>query len=154
MLAGEAHGFAETPNLLYTLVRRLGLRGLALEWAEEEMHDLDLERLWQLPADAEFFSGDGRITAGHFALIARLREEGRLDQLLLLDRVGSVSSARELGMAATLRREQRVPMLAAVGAGHLSPGMPLRQTFPEAPVVVLEYAGPAPEPAVLPQANG
>ena len=143
MLVGEPHGVEQTPRVLYTLVRRLGLRGLALEWAEEELEDLDLERLWQLPADAELFSGDGRITAGHFALIEGLRRAARLDQLVLLDRVGSVSPERERGMAEQLRRELRpgIRLLAVVGAGHLTPGAPLREAFPEAPVAVLDYRG-------------
>jgi hypothetical protein len=47
----------------------------------------EFERLWSLPASAEFFCGDGRIAAGHFALLQRLYGEERLDQVVVFDRL-------------------------------------------------------------------
>lgn len=47
----------------------------------------EFEPLWELPASSEFFAGDGRISAGHFALLQRLRQEGRLDQVIVFDRL-------------------------------------------------------------------
>jgi hypothetical protein len=114
----------ETPRVLYTLVRRLGARALAFEWAADELAavvaDLDLAALWRLPSSAEVFAGDGRVTAGHFALLARLREEGVLDHVVLLDRVGSSGAERERGMADRLLGERRPGMclIAVVGGFH------------------------------------
>ena len=86
LVVGEAHGVLETPNVLYALAGALGSRAVAFEWSHEELDapvqafardgSFDFERLWSLPASAELFCGDGRITAGHFALLQRLREEG------------------------------------------------------------------------------
>ncbi len=123
-LLGEPHGVEETPRVLYALVRRLGVRGLAFEWSYDELPapvlDLDLTALWRLPPSAEVFAGDGRVTAGHFALMERLREEGILEQVILVDRVGSQGAERERAMAERLLTERRpeVPLLAVVGAFH------------------------------------
>ena len=78
VVVGEPHGARETPGVLYALVTELGIRTIAFEWSHEEMDDVvrpflesgafDFERMWTLPASAEIFCGDGRITAGHFAL--------------------------------------------------------------------------------------
>src|SRR5690349_25011860 len=78
LVVGEAHGVRETPSVLYALATALGSRALALEWSHEEMDEpvqaflrdgsFDFGALWSLPASAEFFCGDGRIAAGHFAL--------------------------------------------------------------------------------------
>ena len=80
----------ETPSVLYALAGSLGTRAVAFEWSHEEMEEplqdflhgggSHFERLWSLPGSAEFFCGDGRIAAGHFALLQRLRDEGCLDR--------------------------------------------------------------------------
>jgi hypothetical protein len=70
LLLGEVHGVAENPLLIRALLAEFGLSGLALEWADE------LE-----PAVSAFLDGgpledhrvlwpgDGRITAGHLAVL-------------------------------------------------------------------------------------
>jgi hypothetical protein len=88
----------------------------------------DFERLWSLPASSEFFCGDGRITAGHFALMQRLRSEGRLDQVIVFDRLDpepvedwhAQMRVREPEMAARLVAEwdRRLPLLVLTGAFH------------------------------------
>jgi hypothetical protein len=97
LLVGELHGVRETPSVLYALAVALNTRAIAFEWSHEEMDQplqrflregsFDFDRLWALPASSEFFCGDGRIAAGHFALLQRLRSEGRLDQVIAFDRV-------------------------------------------------------------------
>jgi hypothetical protein len=97
LVVGERHGARETPTVLYALAVALGARAVALEWSHEEMEapvqaylrtgGFDFEQLWSLSPSAEFFCGDGRITAGHFALLDRLRREGRLDQVIVFDRL-------------------------------------------------------------------
>ncbi len=97
LVVGEFHGVRETPGVLYSLASACKTRAVAFEWSHEEMNEsvqdfvrsgsFDFDRLWALPTGAEFFSGDGRITAGHFALLKRLRDEGRLDQVIAFDRL-------------------------------------------------------------------
>jgi hypothetical protein len=97
LLVGEPHGAHETPKVVYSLLEALDVRAVAFEWSHEEMDApvqrfvrgdaLDFDRLWSLPASADFFAGDGRITAGHFAMLQRLRDEGRLEQVILFDRI-------------------------------------------------------------------
>lgn len=100
IVVGEPHGMYETPAVVYSLAVSLGTRALAFEWSHEEMDEpvqdfvrsgsFDFDRLWRLPPSAEFFRGDGRITTGHFALLQRLRAEGRLEQAIAFDRLDPV----------------------------------------------------------------
>jgi hypothetical protein len=135
LVVGEAHGVRETPNVLYALGRTLGTRAVAFEWSHEEMDapmqafvrngSFDFDRLWSLPASAELFCGDGRITAGHFALLRRLRDEGRLGQAIVFDRLDPSPPpveprARERELADRLLSEwdESLPLLVLTGAGH------------------------------------
>jgi hypothetical protein len=138
LIVGEPHGVRETPSVLYALALALGTRGVAFEWSHEEMDEpvqsflrdgsFDFDRLWSLPASAEFFCGDGRITAGHFALLQRLRGEDRLDQAIVFDRLDpepgvdweAQVQVREPELAARLLLEwdRRSPLLVLTGAFH------------------------------------
>ena len=69
--------------------------------------------LWALPPEAEAFSGDGRLTAGHVALLRAVE----LDEVVLLDRVGSEGDERSLAIGERLLAVPR-PVLAVLGAGH------------------------------------
>lgn len=132
---GEPHGVYETASVVYTLIAQIEARTIAYEWSHEEMDEpvqrflqhgkFDFEQLWTLPASAEFFCGDGRITAGHFALLRRLREEDRLDQVIVFDRVDQPTPTkdrflRDREMAARLLREWdgHVPLLVLTGGFH------------------------------------
>lgn len=128
-LLGEPHGIAQTPLAILGLARRLGVRALAFEWSYDELDDVvqqvlstgtvASDALWRLPPSAEVFSGDGRFTAGHVRLLEHVSDQ--LDEIVLLDHVGSEGSERELGMAQRLlagRRRVR-PMLAVLGAAHV-----------------------------------
>ena len=135
LMVGERHGVRETPGVLYALAVALGTRALALEWSHEEMDEpvrrflssgrFDFERLWALPASAEFFYGDGRSAAGNFALLHRLLEEGRLDQVVCVDRLGPEPApdawqVRDREMATRLLSEwdQRLSLLVLTGGFH------------------------------------
>jgi hypothetical protein len=135
MMVGESHGVYETPAALYALARALGTRAIAFEWSHEEMQDevesfmgrgaFDFARLWSsLPATAEFFGGDGRITSGHFALLGRLKDEAWLDEVILFDRLDVGTEAQD-----PLRRDREMadrmlaiwsgaPALVVAGAFH------------------------------------
>jgi len=172
LLVGEPHGVHETPGVLYALAVALGTRALAFEWSHEEMEaplqafrrdgTFALERLWALPPSAELFCGDGRITAGHFALLRRLREEGRLEQVIAFDRLDPDPvpewQVRDRELAERLLREwdRRLPLLAVAGAFHArldTPGTMAAELAAEAPGLrpaMLEYAdGPAMPPAPI-----
>lgn len=86
ILLGETRGAAENPLVILTLMHRFGVRVLALEWPPE------LEPAVQryLEGDVVDFrmlegSSDGRITAGHMAVLRELHDEGSLEQLVLFD---------------------------------------------------------------------
>jgi hypothetical protein len=122
ILVGERHGIEQNPLVAYTLMRRLGIRVLALEWPRElepvvgqflAGGALDLEAM----AD----SRDGRITAGHFAVLSALRRDGLLDRVLLFDLTvwPRTWSERDQGMADHLLTEATgAPALAMAGSLH------------------------------------
>ncbi|HEX3688003.1 MAG TPA: hypothetical protein VHU60_10485 [Gaiellaceae bacterium] len=133
LVVGEPHGVYETPSVLYRLACELGTRAIAFEWSHEEVEEplqafvrgdpFDFEALWSLPGTAEFFCGDGRITAGHFALLERLRQEGRLEQAIAFDRLDPDPPlewpARDRDLAERLLAEWRgQPLLVLTGAFH------------------------------------
>jgi hypothetical protein len=131
-LLGERHKEAETPRAIYTLMRRLDFRRLALEW-EADLRPL-IDAYLEGRADASAaLSEDGRVTVGHFALLARLQDEGRLEHLVLLDETSrnwrGHWTERDAGMAQTLLRERNpaVPTLLVAGGFHTAP--PARGAF-------------------------
>lgn len=135
LVVGEPHGVRETPSVLYSLATTLDTRAVGFEWSHEELDAalqeflrtgaLDLTRLWQLPSSSEFFCGDGRITAGHFALLRRLRHEGRLDQVIAFDRLDPQPAPadwqvrdREMAERLLAQRDEAAPLLVLTGAFH------------------------------------
>ena len=85
LLLGEVHGVAENPLLIQALLAEFGLSGLALEWPAELTPTIstflaggpleDHRLLWP---------GDGRITAGHLAVLRDRAAAGPL-RLTLFD---------------------------------------------------------------------
>src|SRR5580658_5082678 len=85
LLLGEVHGVAENPLLIQALLAEFGLSGLALEWPAE-----------LTPTISTFLAGgpledhrllwlrDGRITAGHLAVLRDRAAAGPL-RLTLFD---------------------------------------------------------------------
>lgn len=86
VLVGEIHGVAQNPLIAYTLMHRLRTSVLALEWPPQLQPMVDaFSSSGLLDFSAIGWSGDGRITAGHFAVIRQLRREGSLHRLVLFD---------------------------------------------------------------------
>lgn len=84
LLLGEVHGVRENPLIVRSLLRELGLRSLALEW-EEDLAGVVEPFLGGEPLadDPELmWFGDGRITAGHLAVLRELRVASPLDLTL------------------------------------------------------------------------
>jgi hypothetical protein len=91
ILLGEMHGVHENPLIIGALMRQLGLHGLALEWPEELAPLVDsFLACGALDDHAFLWSGDGRITVGHFAVLRDLAAHGQL-RLTLFD--GNVDAA-------------------------------------------------------------
>jgi hypothetical protein len=165
LLVGEPHGASETPAVLYALVAALGIRGVAFEWSHDELDghvrrslasgSFDFHDYWTLPASSELFAGDGRITAGHFALLERLRDVDRLDQLILYDRLDPEPAPewhvrdREMAERLLTTWDERHPLLVLTGAFHaqttpLMDGEPMGQHLANArqgvAAAMLDYA--------------
>ena len=117
LLLGELHGVRENPLFIRALMRAFGLSGLALEWPEDlasvARAFLAGERLADHPL---LWFGDGRITAGHLAVLRERAAAGPLS-LTLFDGTMSADwnwSQRDGAMAGRtwpLRWRLRAPWL-------------------------------------------
>jgi hypothetical protein len=124
LLLGEVHGVWQNPQVIRELVRALELTSVALEWPNH----LDSE-VWAFlrddgpPRDDPWlWAGDGRITAGHFAVLRDLIEVEPLT-LTLFDvpiAAGGTWSDRDAGMAAHLLDSPAAdsPTLVVAGNAH------------------------------------
>lgn len=83
LLLGEVHGVRENPLVIRSLMQAFGLSGLALEWHEDlgpvAGAFLAGGRLADHPL---LWSGDGRITAGHLAVLRERAAAGPLSLTL------------------------------------------------------------------------
>ena len=120
-ILGEMHGVKENVNVIYTLFKKFGFRRLALEW-EPGLKDV-IERFLEsgeLDFDMIKDSSDGRITAGHLALIKKLKSEGILEQLVCFDEgSGAEWNKRDSNMAKNILASlSDNPTLAVAGNLH------------------------------------
>lgn len=85
LIMGEMHGVKENVDVIYTLFKKFGFRQLALEWESElkEIVEHYLET-GEIDFGAIQDSPDGRITAGHFALLKKLKMRTYLNDLFVL----------------------------------------------------------------------
>lgn len=89
VLLGEVHGVEQTPVLVAELIAWFGLDGVALEWNEDLRPWLDRWLRDGVLADPgldypamEVWIGDGRLTAGHLAMLRRWSAAGLLITLM------------------------------------------------------------------------
>ncbi len=130
---GELHGIAETASTILTLVRRLGIGSLGLEWSFDEVGELvedvvatgrfDLDAVWAIPEGGDLFAGDGRFTAELVRVIEHLIQAGDLTAVVPIDRLDQVprlESDREVDMAERILEHLRpdTSMLAVSGLLH------------------------------------
>ena len=105
LLLGEVHGARENPLIIAALLRSLGLTSLALEWPAGLAPVISAFLAGEaLADDPRLWSGDGRITAGHLAMLRERAAAGPLE-LTLLDAVMPADaswSGRDAAMAARL----------------------------------------------------
>jgi hypothetical protein len=87
LLLGEMHGVRENPLLIRALMQAFGLTSVALEWPDDLAPVIQSFLASQTLADHPWlWGGDGRITAGHLAVLAERAEAGPL-QVILFDGV-------------------------------------------------------------------
>lgn len=121
-ILGEMHGVKENADIIYTLFKRFGFRQLALEWEPglREVAEKYLET-GELDFDAIQDSSDGRVTAGHLALLKKLKDDGMLDRLVCFDggATGPTWNDRDEAMTKNiLAALSDVPTLAVAGNLH------------------------------------
>lgn len=90
LLLGEVHGVWENPLVIRSLMRAFGLSGLALEWhADLAAAVTDFVAGGRLPDHPLLWSGDGRITAGHLAVLRERAAAGLLSLTLFDGTIGA-----------------------------------------------------------------
>ncbi len=116
LLLGEVHGVRENPLIARALMQALGLTGLALEWHEDLAPMAGAFLTGGVLADHPLlWFGDGRITAGHLAVLRERAAAGPLTLTLFDGTIGEgwSWSQRDEAMA------RRVLAAPAAGTGTL-----------------------------------
>jgi hypothetical protein len=90
LLLGEIHGVRENPLLIRELLQAFGLTSLALEWPDDLAPVIETFLTAGTLADHWLlWPGDGRITAGHLAVLAERAAAGPLQVILFDGTVGA-----------------------------------------------------------------
>jgi len=122
-LLGEMHGVRENTDVIYTLFKKFGFRKLALEWTPSQRETLvQFVKTGVVDFESIKDSPDGRITAGHFALIRQLQKERLLDDVICFDQMGEQDwNHRDAMMAESiLKHATKTPTLVVAGNLHTS----------------------------------
>jgi len=122
LLLGEVHGVRENPLVIRALLQALNLSRLALEWPAELAAPIDAYMQGTALEDhPALWLGDGRITAGHLAVLRERAQAGPFglnlfDQLM---RSTSTWSERDEAMAGPiLAGGKQGGMLVVAGNAH------------------------------------
>jgi hypothetical protein len=134
LLLGEVHGVRENPLLIRALMQVLGLTSLALEWPDDLAPAVAAFLAGETLADHPMlWPGDGRITAGHLAVLAERAAAGPFE-LTLFD--GTIDSGwswsqRDEAMAARILAggAAGLPTLVVAGNAH-TPVRPIELGVP------------------------
>jgi hypothetical protein len=120
LLLGEVHGVRQNPLVARALMAELDITGLALEWPAGLADVVSgFFSNGRVPEHPQLWGGDGRITAGHFALLWERFNAGRLTSLTLFDGVNEVGwSMREAAMADRILSAQAPGVRTLVVAGN------------------------------------
>ena len=120
LLLGEVHGVRQNPLLARALMAALEVTGLALEWPAELAAAVSgFFADGRVPDHPHLWGGDGRITAGHFALLRERFLAERLRALTLFDGVNEAGwSQRESAMAERILNAQGPGSRTLVIAGN------------------------------------
>jgi hypothetical protein len=121
LLLGEVHGVRENPLVIRAVMQALGLSRLALEWPAELAPVTGAFLAGAGLADhPALWLGDGRITAGHLAVLREYAAAGPLELILFDDAVeaGSSWSERDEAMAGHVLAESPPGTRTLVVAGN------------------------------------
>ena len=127
LLLGEVHGVRENPLLIRALLQMFGLRSLALEWPDDLGPAMAAFLAGETLADhRQLWFGDGRITAGHLAVLAERAAAGALELTLFDGIIGAdwSWSRRDEAMAGRILagRAGRTRTLVVAGNAHTPVG--------------------------------
>ncbi|MFG1948844.1 hypothetical protein [Nonomuraea sp. NPDC048826] len=117
LLLGEVHGVRENPLIIRRLVDALGLRSLALEWHGGLTMELYTYLRHGTPLEhPHWWLGDGRVTAGHLAVLRQLSPI----TITLFEgtEITADWSAREAAMARRVLDMVAAPTLVVAGNAH------------------------------------
>jgi hypothetical protein len=104
LLLGEMHGVRENPLVILALMRVFGLTSLALEWPDDLAPTIRAFLEGEPLADHPWlWGGDGRITAGHLAVLAERSKAGPLEVILFDGIIGAGWSWSQRDAAMALR---------------------------------------------------
>jgi hypothetical protein len=123
LLLGEVHGVRENPLIIRALMQALGLSGLALEWPEDLAPMTSAFLAGEMLVDHSLlWFGDGRITAGHLAMLRERAAAGPLNPTLFHGSIGAGWSWSQRDEAMTRRilahPSARNGTLVAAGNAH------------------------------------
>ena len=104
LLLGEVHGVRENPLVIRAVMQAFGLTSLALEWPDDLAPVIRAFLAGEPLADHPWlWGGDGRITAGHLAVLAERGRAGPL-AVILFDGVMGAGWSWSQGDEAMARR--------------------------------------------------
>jgi hypothetical protein len=134
LLLGEVHGVRENPLLIRALMKAFGLTGLALEWPDALAPVIQAFLAGKTLADHPWlWGGDGRITAGHLAVLTERAAAGALNLILFDGVIGADWSWSQRDEAMARRILAGCPSdartLAVAGNAH-TPVSPTRPGIP------------------------
>jgi len=134
LLVGEMHGARENPLLARALMRAFGITRLALEWDEDLAPVIEAFLATGTLADHWLlWSGDGRITAGHLAVLADRATAGPLEVILFDGAIGPEQDWSDCDKAMARRLLAAAPAgtrtLAVAGNAH-TPTSPIELGIP------------------------
>ena len=116
---GEIHGVRENPDIIYTLIKKFGFKALGLEW-KKELEEIvkNFQDNGVLDIESILESSDGRITAGHFSLLRKIKEENLVENIFLFDK--SRRGKRDEGMAEEIieQTSSGTPTIVIAGNAH------------------------------------
>jgi erythromycin esterase-like protein len=134
LLLGEVHGVRENPLLIRALMQAFELTSLALEWPEDLAPVIQAYLASGTLADHwSLWGGDGRITAGHMAVLAERAAVGLLELILFDGIIGAdwSWSQRDEAMARRILAASSpgVRLLVVAGNAH-TPTSPIELGVP------------------------
>ncbi|MFZ2522115.1 MAG: hypothetical protein WAX44_01205 [Minisyncoccia bacterium] len=117
---GEMHGVKENPSIVYTLIKKFKFKKLGIEWDKSMTR---VTQLFQSDSVLDFGSimnsSDGRITAGYFSLMKKLKDEGLVNSFFFFDDRDSWNKRDEV-MAEEIigHTSESSPTLVVAGRAH------------------------------------